>query len=214
MTSDPVRDRRSQYETSGLERSDLLADPMAQWTVWHDAAFSADLLEPNAMVLATVDADGGPDTRVVLVRSADERGFAFFTNYASTKSRQLAACDRAAANFTWLAHHRQVRVRGHVERLSAAESDDYFASRPRDSQIGAWASPQSEVVDDRRAIDELVAAASARFAESVVPRPPEWGGWLLRPVTWEFWQGRPNRLHDRFKYEWDGSDWRIDRLAP
>jgi len=214
MTSDPVRDRRIQYESAGLDRTDLLDDPMDQWSAWHDAAFSDGLLEPNAMVLATVDPDGGPDTRVVLVRTADRRGFAFFTNYESAKSRQLDACDRAAANFTWLAHHRQVRVRGSVERLPSAESDAYFASRPRDSRIGAWASPQSQVIDSRRDLDALVAATADRFAESDVPRPDSWGGWLLRPTSWEFWQGRPNRLHDRFRFEWDGSAWRIDRLAP
>lgn len=214
MTGDPVRDRRTQYETGGLERTDLDRDPMAQWTAWHDAAFADGLLEPNAMVLATVDPDGGPDTRVVLVRSADIDGFVFFTNYTSLKSRQLESCARAAANFTWLAHHRQVRVRGEVERVSARESDAYFASRPRDSQIGAWASPQSEVIAGRDVLDELVERATERFAGQVVPRPSGWGGWRLRPDSWEFWQGRPNRLHDRFRYEWDGSDWVTERLAP
>lgn len=214
QSPDPVRDRRTQYETAGLERDDLRDDPVDQWTSWHDAAFADGLPEPNAMVLATVHADGGPDTRVVLVRTADTRGFAFFTNYRSLKSRQLDECDRAAANFIWLPHHRQVRVRGVVERLSAAESDAYFATRPRESQIGAWASPQSEVIGNREHLERAVRQAHERLGGLAVPRPPDWGGWLIRVTEWEFWQGRPNRLHDRFRYEWDGSDWAINRLAP
>ncbi len=203
-----------QYETAGLDVDDLDRDPMVQWQRWHADAFEVGMAEPNAMTLGTVDADGTPDARIVLVRGADEHGFAFFTNYASAKSRQLEALGAASAVFSWLDLHRQVRVRGRVERLDDAASDAYFASRPRPSQIGAWASPQSEVIADRAELERLVAAVEERFAGSDVPRPPHWGGWLLVPEVFEFWQGRPSRLHDRLRYHRAGDTWQISRLAP
>ena len=212
--ADIIRDRRVQYETAGLDVDDLDPDPMVQWERWHADAFEVGVAEPNAMTLGTVDADGTPDARIVLVRGADESGFAFFTNYESVKSRQLDAFGAASAVFSWLDLHRQVRVRGAVERLDAASSDAYFASRPRPSQIGAWASPQSEVIADRAELERLVAAVEERFAGSDVPRPPHWGGWLLVPDVFEFWQGRPSRLHDRLRYHRAGATWQISRLAP
>lgn len=206
--------RRVQYETAGLERDDLVDDPMMQWHAWHTDAFEAGDVEPNAMVLSTVDVHDHPDARSVLIRSADRHGFTFFTSYESQKSHQMTARPVAAATFGWLEQHRQVRVRGTVERVSDEESDEYFASRPRASQIGAWASPQSEVLRDRHELMELVTEYDRRFHDRTVPRPPHWGGWRLVPHEWEFWQGRPGRLHDRFRYRLDDEHWRIERLAP
>jgi pyridoxamine 5'-phosphate oxidase len=212
--SDSLRDRRVQYETAGLEVSDVDADPIMQWQKWHDEALGAGVAEPNAMTLSTIGLDDVPDGRILLVRGLDKHGLAFYTKYGSAKSRQLEQRPVAAATFSWLDLHRQVRVRGSVETMSAAESDAYFASRPRSSQLGAWSSPQSEVIADRSVLDALVAETAERFADTdVVPRPDNWGGWRLVPTVWEFWQGRPSRLHDRLRYT-HGPDWVIERLAP
>jgi pyridoxamine 5'-phosphate oxidase len=210
-----IRDRRVQYETAGLELSDLDLDPVAQWKLWHDQALEAGVAEPNSVVLSTVDANGVPDARNLLIRGADAEGFSFFTNYLSAKSRQLQSQPVAAATSSWLDLHRQVRIRCEVTRLSEADSDDYFGSRPRESQLGAWASPQSEILHDRNELEQLLAQVRARFEGSEVPRPPHWGGWLLAPLEVEFWQGRPSRLHDRFRYRRSTTgEWTIDRLAP
>ena len=211
---DSIRSRRVQYETAGLDRADLATDPVAQWQRWYTEAEEAGCVEPNAMVISTVDSDGLPDSRYVLARGVSADGFDFYTNYDSRKSQQLKASGVASGLFTWLQLHRQLRLRGTVTRLDAAESDAYFASRPRTSQIGAWSSPQSEVLRDRQELEQLVAAVERRFGDGDIPRPPHWGGWRLQPSEMEVWQGRPSRLHDRFRYLRLGQEWIIERLAP
>jgi len=211
-----LRDRRIQYETAGLDFADLDESPIQQWHAWYIEAAEAELPEPNAMAVSTIDAEGMPDSRIVLVRGFDDDGLTFFGNYNSAKGQQIDANPVASAVFPWIGLHRQVRVRGSIEMLPRHESDAYFASRPRDSQLGAWASPQSEVISGREVLNERHAEFAEKFAGSEVLRPPHWGGWLIVPDVFEFWQGRPNRLHDRFRYRRDDvtQDWVIERLAP
>lgn len=209
-----ISDRRVQYETAGLDIEDLLANPVDQLVLWYQQAEEAGAAEPNAMVLSTLDDTGHPDARVVLARGIDSTGITFYTNRDSAKGRQLATDSRAAATFAWLQLHRSVRMQGVVSFAPDAVSDAYFASRPRDSQIGAWASPQSEPIGSRLDLTELVDVYRDRFDGVDVPRPPHWGGYVLSIDSIEFWQGRPSRLHDRFRYTLNGNVWRAERLAP
>ena len=205
---------RKEYETAGLDIADVSVDPIEQWHRWYGDAVEAQCVEPNAFVLGTINQEGWPQSRYVLVRGVDERGFTFFTNYESAKSHQLGAEPRASMLFSWLQLHRQVRVVGEVERVPEPESDEYFASRPRASQVGAWSSPQSQPIPDRAWLEQRVEQMGATFGDAPVPRPVFWGGWLLRPTRFEFWQGRPSRLHDRLVYAPLDGGWQITRLAP
>jgi pyridoxamine 5'-phosphate oxidase len=196
-----------------LRRRDLVADPIAQFAAWHAYAETKVPLA-DAATLATADADGRPDARMVLLKGFDAHGFRFHTNYESAKAGQLTANPHAAMVVYWRELDRQVRIRGSVERLPAPESDEYFATRPPDRRVGAWASPQSRPLRDRAELDGRVREVEARFADGDVPRPPWWGGYLLRPRAIEMWQGQVGRLHDRFLYTRDGDGWRLERLAP
>ena len=204
---------RQEYMQSGFDEADAALDPFDQFRLWFDTAVSADLPIPNVMSLATADASGRPTARAVLLKGFDRAGFVFFTNYQSRKGRELTANPRASLLFTWEELERQVRIDGRVELLPTDECDEYFATRPRGSQIGAWASPQSDVIANRADVEARYAAAEARFGDHV-PRPPHWGGYRVVPEAIEFWQGRINRLHDRIRYRRQDERWIIERLAP
>jgi pyridoxamine 5'-phosphate oxidase len=202
------------YAGLSLLEKDMDADPIRQFARWLDEAGKVGLKEPLAMTLATADAEGRPAARVVLLRGVDARGFAFYTNYESRKGQDLLVNPRAALAFYWDALDRQVRITGPVERVSAEESDAYFATRHRGSQLAAWASPQSAVVADRAALDARYREMEERFAGREIPRPPHWGGYRVVPEVIEFWQARPNRFHDRLRYRREGDRWILERLAP
>lgn len=209
-----LADLRMEYDVGTIDPTSMNADPIEQWRAWFDAAMQAEVYEPNAMVVATVDEGGWPHARNLLVKDVDERGFVFYTNYESAKAAELESAGKASLLFSWLPMHRQVRVVGTVSRVSAEQSDAYFASRPRGSQLGAWASPQSDLIADASVLERAVQDVEARFADTDVTRPPFWGGYRLAPVMFEFWQGRPSRLHDRLRYVYRDSAWHIDRIAP
>jgi len=213
LITDPSQ-LRVDYKRAALSERDAASDPFELFTRWFDEAVAAAIPEPNAMTLATVDAAGRPAARIVLMKGIDTRGVVFHTNYDSRKGRDLAANPRAALLFFWVGLERQVRIDGTAERVSAEDSDAYFAARPRDSQISAWASPQSAPVADRAWLEARFAECEARFASGAVPRPPHWGGVRVVPDRFEFWQGRASRLHDRLVWSRQGDRWIIGRLAP
>lgn len=206
---------RLDYSQRGLTRVQLLEDPIAQFNAWLAEAIHHELLEPNAMTLSTLDEDGKLWSRTVLLKGVSPSGFTFFTNYEGGKARHLAANPRCALTFWWGPLERQVNISGRVEKTTQQESEDYFRGRPRASQLGAWASKQSEVVRDRSVLEQRFAEADARFAEGEIPLPPFWGGFRVIPETIEFWQGRRSRLHDRFRFNRcaDGT-WLVERLSP
>ena len=208
-------ERHTDYGEIALEEGSLSADPIEQFRLWLDEADSSGVYEPNAMVLSTIDPDGAPTIRTVLLRGVSAEGFAFYTDYTSQKGKALAAHPDVAVVFPWYTLHRQVIIRGSVEKVPAADSDAYFATRPRDSRIGAWASDQSQPIDSRDALEQKVEDATKRF-EGVdeVPRPEKWGGYLLRPRSIEFWAGRRSRLHDRIRFINSDRGWIPERLQP
>ena len=211
-----MTDARKEYEQGALDEAGADPDPIRQFTLWYDAAVAAGVPEPEAMTLATATPAGRPSARIVLLRGYDERGFCFFSNYTSHKGQELAANPYAALTFHWVEQERQVRIEGRVEKTTAAESDAYFYSRPSQSRIGAWSSPQSAVIPNRAALEELFSQFQQQYSEeTTIPRPEHWGGYRLIPDRIEFWQGRPSRLHDRLVFSRaDGSDWKLERLAP
>jgi pyridoxamine 5'-phosphate oxidase len=210
-----ISDLRREYSLGSLHRKDLLPDPIAQFRVWFDAATAAGVLEANAMTLSTVTPDGKPSARIVLLKGVDARGFSFFTNYQSRKGRELAANPHAALTFLWKELERQVRVEGTVTKVSPEESEAYFRTRPRNSRLGAWGSNQSEVIANREVLEQNMADFQARYPGDDVPLPPNWGGYMVKPMAIEFWQGQRSRLHDRLVYRRQPDDsWLVERLAP
>jgi pyridoxamine 5'-phosphate oxidase len=213
MSTQNIADLRKSYERAELDETASRSDPLEQFGLWLQQALDAQVPEPNAMTLATVAANGRPSTRIVLIKGFDARGITWYTNYDSRKGQELAAHPQAALQFHWVELERVVRIEGRVEKTSAEESDAYFNSRPLDNRLGAWASPQSQVISSRAVLVANAAKAAARYALSP-PRPTHWGGYRLVPDTWEFWQGRKSRLHDRLRYRLEQGAWLRERLAP
>ncbi|PRB84511.1 pyridoxamine 5'-phosphate oxidase [Pseudomonas sp. MYb185] len=209
-----IADMRRNYTRDGLLESQAPDDPFALFGTWFSQAVEVESTEPNAMMLASVDAEGQPHLRTLLLKGFDPRGFVFFTNYQSAKGEQLLAHPLAAMTFWWPDLERQVRIEGRVEQVSDEESDVYYHSRPLGSRLGAWTSPQSQVISGREALEQRLAAVEAQYADSAPPRPPYWGGFRVVPQVIEFWQGRPSRLHDRLRYRLDNGQWLRERLAP
>ena len=211
--SQPIADLREDYTLRTLTESEVSPNPFQQFRTWFDEARAADIIEPNAMTLATADENGVPSARIVLLKGLDERGFVFYTNYESRKGQELARNPHAALVFWWGALERQVRIEGSTSRIDRAESEAYFHSRPQDSQLGAWASEQSRPVT-REQLEQRMADLKAQYDGKPIPKPEHWGGYRLSPSAIEFWQGRSSRLHDRLRYQLQGDSWTVERLAP
>lgn len=212
MTS--IADIRKDYKLRSLTEADVSADPIVQFKAWWDEAIASAIEEVNAMTLATVSPEGRPSARIVLLKGFDENGFVFFTNYQSRKGKEMEENPHAALVFFWKELERQVRIEGSIDKVSEQESDTYYHSRPAGSQVGAWASPQSDVIGGREVIEQNYAELEKKFAGQEIPRPGFWGGYVLRPSQIEFWQGRSSRLHDRILYRVENGEWKIERLAP
>ncbi len=210
-----IADIRQDYKLQTLDEAEVQSSAIEQFTMWWSEAMRSEISEVNAMTLATITASGLPDARIVLLKGYDESGFVFFTNYESRKGKELAQNPAACLVFFWKELERQIRITGSVEKVSAAESDDYFFSRPEGSRIGAWASPQSSIIKSREVIEKNAANYQQQFSNGKIDRPPHWGGYRVKPASIEFWQGRPSRLHDRLLYtKNENGEWKIERLAP
>lgn len=209
-----IADIRKDYASTSLIESEASENPIQQFSLWWNQALNAEITEPNAMTLCTASSDGMPSARIVLLKGFSEEGFVFFTNYKSFKAMQLEENPRACLVFFWKELERQVRITGIVQKISEVESDAYFKSRPVGSQVGAWASPQSQVIESRDWLDNNYKSLSENFKEGELSRPPHWGGYIVNPVIVEFWQGRVSRLHDRLQYTLEGGGWKRERLAP
>lgn len=214
MNQHEVAAMRRDYSLRALDEDQVHPDPIKQFEQWFQEAVQAELTEPNAFTLSTVDADAKPHSRVVLMKSYDEQGIVFFTNYESAKAKDLNHNSAVAINFLWLPMERQVRIEGIAEKISTKESLAYFVTRPHGSQLGAWVSPQSSIISSRSILEEKWAQMKRKFSEGKVPLPDHWGGYRIKPTFFEFWQGRSSRLHDRIVYTPDNSTWKIGRLAP
>lgn len=205
---------RKEYQQQSLTEKEVNNNPVQQFAEWWAAALQSNIEEPNAMTLATCDSAGQPSARIVLLKTFTEKGFVFFTNYESRKAVELKGNPKAALIFFWKELERQVRIEGLVSKIADEDSDNYFDSRPRNSKIGAWSSPQSQVIHGRETLDENLRLFEEKFADGDITRPPHWGGYIVEPKMMEFWQGRPSRLHDRIRYSSENNKWKIERLAP
>lgn len=209
-----LRNLRKNYQKSELTEETLITDPFKMFNEWLKTAIREEEAEPNAMILSTVDAKGNPDARVVLLKEMSNDGLVFFSNYNSKKGKQIASNPNVAAVFFWSKTERQVRIRGKVEKIAEELSEEYFQTRPKESKLGAWASPQSRIIDSRKTLEENYAMYEHLYESNEIKKPPHWGGYLIRPVSFEFWQGRTGRLHDRFEFCLSSDEWVIHRLAP
>jgi len=214
VESSKIAHLRKDYTLNGLDQQDILNNPIDQFRKWFDESLSAEVIEPNGMFLSTISPEGYPQGRIVLLKEVDDNGFTFYTNYNSQKGNDLAVCPFASLTFWWAELERQVRIVGRVEKVSEQESDAYFSIRPRGSQLGAWVSTQSKVIENREVLTDKLAKFEGQFANQPIPRPPHWGGYRVIPREIEFWQGRPSRLHDRIRYQNQNNEWKIERLSP